>query len=118
MIRQSLLVETLIQRRTTRKGQIYLYRRPTGPPTLHDDALDRWLHKATQVFDFTPLVNGDQIQAREVAMGYIRHLKQEASSDGLAWKDVSARLRQINPHLRRGFQTFAAYFDAQTRTAS
>ena len=100
----------------TRQGQIYLYRRPSGPAVPADEKIDRWLHQTTQGFDFTPLFNGDQLQARELADHYIRYLKQEARRAKIEWPEVQKRLQQVNPHLRRGFQTFASYFDARVKT--
>jgi hypothetical protein len=98
----------------TRQGNIYMFRRPAGPPP--DEEIDRWLHKATQVFDFTPLFNGDQQQARWVAQDYLRHLQQEAKRDGMDWGDVRARLRQASPYLRRSLVTFFTYYDGRIRS--
>lgn len=118
MIRQRLLVETLISRTITRRGPVFMYRRPQGPPVTSDETLDRWLHKTTQTFDFAPLFNGDQHQARIVAERYLEHLKKEARREGMDWSALAARLNQVSPFLRRGFQTFFSFFDSATRTRS
>lgn len=114
MIREPLLLETLVSRRMTRQGEIFMWRRPQGPPP-GDDQIDRWLHQATQSFDFAPLFNGDQQQARIVAQRYIEHLKKTASQDGIDWRSVKERLKQVSPHLRRGLRTFFAFYDAAIR---
>lgn len=117
MIRARLLSENLIARRMTRQGEIFMYRRPQGPPSGSNEAVDRWLHQVTQSFDFSPLFNGDQQQARGVAQRYLEHLKQEARRDRMKWPEIAARLKQISPHLRRGFQTFFAFYDAALRSS-
>lgn len=109
-------METLVRRRMTRQGNIYVYRRPTGPPP--NETMDRWIHKASQVFDFTPVFNGDQQQARWVAQDYLNHMQTEAKRDGMDWNAVRARLRQSSPFLRRGLQTFFAYYDGKIRSGS
>lgn len=109
-------METLITRRMTRQGPIYMFRRPAGPPPNED--VDRWIHKATQSFDFTPLFNGDQQQARWVAQGFLKHLQMEARRDHMDWDEVRARLRQSAPFLRRGFQTFFVYYDSKLKSGS
>lgn len=116
MRRQPLLLETLITRRMTRQGNIYMFRRPAGPPP--NETLDRWIHKATQTFDFTPVFNGDQQQARWVAQDFLKHLEQEAKRDGMDWSAVRTRLRQTSPYLRRGLQTFFVYYDGKVRSGS
>jgi len=83
---------------------------------VSDNSLDKWIHGATQTFDFTPLFNGDQIQAREVAEGYLKHLKKEASHSEMDWEVVSKRLKESSPHLRRGLMTFFAYYDGRVKT--
>jgi len=117
MIRQTLLVETLVTRTITRRGPVFMYRRPQGPPVTSDDSIDRWLHKTTQAFDFSPMFNGDQYQSRIVAERYLAHLKKESAREGMDWGEVASRLKQISPHLRRGFQTFFSFFDASVRTS-
>jgi hypothetical protein len=107
-------MEALIRRRMTRQGEIYMFRRPTGPPP--NETTDRWIHKATQLFDFTPLFNGDQQQARWVAQDYLKHLKTEANRDGTDWDTVRDRLRQASPYLRRSLQTFFVYYDGKLRS--
>jgi hypothetical protein len=114
VIRQPLLMETLITRRMTRQGKIYMFRRPAGAPPNED--LDRWVHKATQTFDFTPLFNGDQQQARWVAQDFLKHMREEANRDGKDWVEVRARLRKQSPYLRRGLQTFFVYYDGKLRS--
>lgn len=116
MNRTPLLLETLTSRRTTRAGPLYLFRRPAGPPATNDVYLDQWLHKIGQTFDFTPLLNGDQLQARDVALGYLKHLKTEAKREGMDWAPLAARLKQISPHIRRGLMSFHSYFDANLKT--
>jgi len=112
-----LLVETLITRRMTRQGQIYMFRKPQGPPVTDDRHLDQWLHKATQSFDFSPIFSGDQQQARIVAQDYLQHLKKEASRERLEWGPLARRLKQVSPHLRRGFSTFFAFYDGSLRSS-
>lgn len=107
-------MESLITRRMTRQGNIYMFRRPTGAPP--NETMDRWLHKATQTFDFTPLFNGDQQQARWVAQDFLKHLKTEAADDGMDWEEVRSRLRQASPYLRRGLMTFFVYYDGRVRS--
>lgn len=116
MIRQALLCESLIARRMTRQGTIYMFRRPTGPPP--NEKLDRWIHKATQIFDFTPLFNGDQQQARWIAQDFLQHMRQEAKRDRMDWSEVRERLRQSSPYLRRGLNTFFAFYDGKIRSGS
>ena len=113
MKRRPLLLETMVSRRMTRQGEIYTYRRPAGPPP--NEAVDRWLHKTAQVFDFTPLFNGDQQQARWVAQDYIKHLRDQANRDGMDWDEVKERLRQAGPHVRRALNTFFVYYDSQVK---
>lgn len=117
MIRRPLLVEQLIKRRMTRQGNIYMFRRSAGLPATEDKHLDEWIHKATQSFDFTPLVLGDQQHARWVAQDYLKHLKTEANRDGMDWKELAGRLKKISPFVRRAFQVFWTYHDAQVRSA-
>jgi hypothetical protein len=100
----------------TRQGPIYMYRRPSGPPP--NDEVDRWVHKATQTFDFTPLFNGDMQQARWVAQDFLKHLQQEARREGVDWSVAKARLRQASPYLRRGLMTFFAYYDGRLKSGS
>ena len=109
-------MESLITRRMTRQGPIYMFRRPTGPPP--NDAVDRWVHKAAQSFDFTPVFNGDQQQARWVAQDYIKHLQSEARRDGMDWGVVRARLRESAPYLRRGLHTFFVHYDGKLKSGS
>jgi len=116
MIRQTLLAENLISRQLTRVGPVFMFRKPQGPPVADDASVDRWLHKTTQAFDFSPLFMGDQFQARVVAQRYTEHLKKQARRDDLEWSSVSKRLKEISPHLLRGFRTFFAYYDGAVRT--
>jgi len=117
MNRTPLLLETLTTRQTTRSGPVYLFRRPAGPPVTNDVYIDRWLHETGQKFDFTPLFNGDQMQARTVAQGYIKHLKDQAKKDGMDWDVISRRLKEISPHILRSLRTFHSYFDARLKTS-
>jgi len=100
----------------TRQGPIYMYKRTAGPPP--NDDLDRWIHKATQAFDLTPVMSGDQQQARWVAQDYFNYLKTQARRDGMDWKTIVARLKQVAPFLRRSLASFFTYYDAQARNAS
>lgn len=115
--RQPLLVEQLIKRRMTRQGNIYMFRRSPGLPATQDKHLDEWIHKATQSFDFTPLVLGDQQHARLLAQDYFKHLQTEAQHDRKDWVEIRSRLKQISPFLRRALQTFFVYYDSQVRSS-
>jgi hypothetical protein len=113
--RQQLLVETLVKRQMTRQGEIYMFRKPMGPPP-GDLKIDKFLHRIAQLFDFGPLFNGDQQQARQVARDYIGHLKKHAAREKIPWGKVSGRLRRSSPHLRNGLLTFFVYYDARIKS--
>jgi hypothetical protein len=93
-----------------------MYRKPHGPPSAVDQNIDQWLHRSSQAFDLSPLMNGDQVQATALAQHYIEHLKAEAGRASLNWQAVVERLRQISPHFRRGLMTFSTILDARLRT--
>ena len=118
MERSRLLIETLVAQKITRTGQTYLYRRPTGPRPASREAINRFLHKAAQHFDFGPLMTGDQQQARQVATDYFQHLKREARSKRVPEEELIERLKQTSSHLRRSLLTFFTYLDAQIKTGS
>lgn len=114
LVRTTLLNENLISRRMTRQGDVYAFRKPAGPPP--NEELDRWLHRVVQVYDFTPLFNGDQQQARYVAQGFLKHLKDAAKREGRDWKAVVNRLRRVSPFMRRSLYAFFAYYDGLLRS--
>lgn len=116
MNRTPLLLETLVTRRITRPGPIYLYRRPAGPRPPKKESINRFLHRAAQHFDFGPIMTGDQQQARQVAGDYYQHLKQAAKESGISEKEIKDRLKEISPHLRRSLNTFFTYLDAKIKT--
>jgi hypothetical protein len=118
MKRTPLLIETLVTKQITRPGPIYMYRRPMGPrpPTLKGEKLNRFLHKVGQHFDFAPLMNGDQQQARQIAGDYYKHVLASARQEGISEEEIKRRLKDISPHLRRGLMTFFTYFDAKLKT--
>ena len=116
IVRRPLLIETLVSRQITRPGPVYMYRKPGGPPQPTDKKLDRTLWNITQSFDFSPLMNGDQQQARQVAQDFLSFLKKRSSQDGLEYRGIVDRLKKISPHIRRSMLTFHSYLDAQIKT--
>lgn len=116
MRRSPLLLEALIKKTMTRQGPIYSFRKPAGPPAHDDIRTIKFIWDATQRFDLTPIIQGDQQQARWAAQDYIEHLKRRARAEGIPFEKVRERIKRIGPHMRRSLATFYTYLDGRART--
>lgn len=117
MQRRQLLVEFVTKRQMTRQGPIYNYKKPVGPPT-GDARIIKFIWDATQTFDLTPIMQGDQQQSRWAAQDYVKHLKKAAAKAGIPFQQVLKRLKTMGPHMRRGLLSFHTYLDARARSGS
>jgi len=114
MKRQPLLIE-MLTRRISRSGNVYMYRPTVGPPAVSNQKIDLFLHKANQRFDLSPILKGDQQQAKQVALDYHSFIMGEAERGGFSKDEVTARLRESLPHLKRSLLTFYTYLDANAK---
>ena len=115
MEREPLLIETLLQRRISRSGNVYSFRPTVGPPAVGGQKIDKFLHDANQRFDISPILKGDQQQAKQVALDYFSFIKREAASAGLKEDEVMKRLQGSMSHLKRSLLTFYSYLDARVK---
>lgn len=116
MRRSELLIESLMQRQMTRQGPIYLYKKPVGPPATSDEKLSKFLWDTAQRFDLSPIIHGDQQQARWVAQDFVAFLKKRAAQERIPFEEVRKRMKTIGPHMRRSVATFYTYLDAKVRS--
>ncbi len=117
MDREPLLIETLLQRRISRSGNVYSFRPTVGPPAVSSQKIDKFLHSANQRFDISPILKGDQQQAKQVALDYLTFIKHEAADAGLQEEEVMKRLQGSMSHLKRSLLTFYSYLDARVKAA-
>ena len=117
MERQPLLIETLLSRRISRAGSVFAYRPTVGPPAVHDQKIDKFLHYANQQYDMGPILKGDQQQARTIALDYLNYIKQQAKKANLPEDAVMRRLKESMPHIKRSLLTFYTYLDAKVKTS-
>lgn len=115
MDREPLLIETLLSRRISRSGDVYSFRPTVGPPAVGNQKIDKFLHRANQRFDISPVLKGDQQQAKQTALDYFKFIKNEADKAKLPEKEVMGRLKGSMPHLKRSMLTFYSYLDARVK---